>query len=198
MDVFVKRCEHCNEPLPDTTRGRPQRFCKDKCRQAHRKIASTRQNGLRYRTGRVKPKLASQEIELLDEFQPKNLSQKSNLRFERVHEVTFKLTDGELTNVPASHGQWPGYRTTEALAWVIYMAPGQWLARCRNEAFGPSSFTEAKASALAMAKGAHGDYFIEKPIDHLNGLQARLEDRQNDEPPAAGTASGSKQKRFSK
>ena len=29
MDAFVKRCEHCNEPVPETKRGRPQRFCKD-------------------------------------------------------------------------------------------------------------------------------------------------------------------------
>jgi hypothetical protein len=27
-----------------------------------------------------------------------------------------------------------------------------------------------------MARGAHGDYFIENPIHHLNGLQARLFD----------------------
>jgi hypothetical protein len=27
-----------------------------------------------------------------------------------------------------------------------------------------------------MARGAHGDYFIENPIDHLNALQARLLD----------------------
>ena len=39
MDAFVKRCEHCNEPVPETKRGRPQRFCSDRCRQAHRKIA---------------------------------------------------------------------------------------------------------------------------------------------------------------
>ena len=29
MDAFVKRCEHCNEPLPENKRGRPQRFCSD-------------------------------------------------------------------------------------------------------------------------------------------------------------------------
>ena len=91
-----------------------------------------------------------------------------------MNEVTFKLTDGEVTNVPASHGQWAGSRTTKAVAWVINLAPGQWLARCRYEASGPSSFNEAKANALAMARGARGDYFIENPIDHLNGLQARL------------------------
>ena len=93
-----------------------------------------------------------------------------------MNEATFKLTDGESTNVPASHGQWGGYRTTKAVAWVINIAPGQWLARCSNEASGPSSFVEAKASALAMARDACGDYFIGNPIDHLNGLQARLLD----------------------
>jgi hypothetical protein len=114
-----------------------------------------------------------------------------------VNECTFKLSDGEVSNVPASHGKWGGYRTTKAVAWVINIAPGQWLARCRDEASGPSSFNEAKADALAMARGAPGDYFIENPIDHLKGLQARLEDRQhNNEPPAAGTASGSKQKKI--
>jgi hypothetical protein len=67
-----------------------------------------------------------------------------------------------------------GHRTAKAVAWVINIAAGQWLARCRNEASGPSSFNEAKANALAMARGAHSDYLIDNPIDHLNGLQARL------------------------
>ena len=97
-----------------------------------------------------------------------------------MNEVTFKLTDGEGTNVPASHGQWGGYRTTKAVAWVINIASGQWLARCRDEASGLSSFNEAKANALAMARGARGDYFIANPIDHLNGLQARLLDRDGE------------------
>jgi hypothetical protein len=155
---------------------------------------------LRYRTGRPKPKVAPQDSDLPREFEPENLSQKTNLRFERVNEVTFKLTDGEATNVPASHGQWGGYRTAKAVAWVINIAPGQWLARCRKEASGPSSFVEAKANALAMARGICGDYLIENPIDHLNGLQARSENHQNNEPPAAGAANGSKtgRNRFSK
>jgi hypothetical protein len=138
------------------------------------------QRWLRYRTGRPKPKVASQDPDFLQEFEPENLSQKTKLHFERVNEITFKLTDGELTNVPASHGQWGGYRTTKAVAWVINIAPGQWLARCRDEASGPSSFNEAKANALAMARGAWGDYFLENPIDHLNGLQARLLDRDGE------------------
>ena len=97
-----------------------------------------------------------------------------------MNEVTFKLTDGDVTNVPASHGQWGGYRTTKAVAWVINIGPDAWFARCGDEASGPSSFNEAKANALAMARGACGDYFIENPIDHLNGLQARLLDRDGE------------------
>src|SRR5262249_1588864 len=71
------------------------------------------------------------------------------------NEVTFKVTDGEMSPVPASHGQWGGYNTTRALAWVIRVAPNAWLARCGNQACGPSSFNKAKASALHMASGAH-------------------------------------------
>ena len=128
----------------------------------------------------MKPKVASQHSESSQESEPENLSSKTNLRFERVNEVTFKLTNGELTNVPASHGQWGGYRTTKAVAWAINIASGQWLARCRDVASGPSSFNEAKANALVMARGACGDYFIENPIDHLNGLQARLLNRNGE------------------
>jgi hypothetical protein len=129
MDAFVKRCEHCKEPLSETTRGRPQKYCSDRCRQAHRKIGVRTGNGLRYRIDRVKPKAASQESDFLDEFEPENLSQKAKLQFGRVNEVTFKLTDGEVTNVPASHGQWGGYRTTKAVglghqycAWPVVSA----------------------------------------------------------------------------
>jgi len=117
--------------------------------------------------------MASQGSDLAGEFRPEKPSQKTNLLFEWVN------ADGESTNVPASHGKWGGYRTTKPVAWIMNIAPGQWLARCRDEACGPSSFNEAKANALAMARGVPGDYFIENPIDHLNGLQALLEDRHD-------------------
>jgi hypothetical protein len=78
---------------------------------------------------------------------------------------------------PASHGQWGGYRTTKALAWVLCVAPGQWLARCSDQCCGPSSFQDAKAAACAMVKGAVGDYCVSHPIAHLNGLQALLSDK---------------------
>src|SRR5262245_4053686 len=161
MDANVKECAHCKQPITENRRGRPQKICSDRCRQAHRKIVTTPENGSGYRTARVKPKLASQDTELLSQFEPETLSQKTDLRFERVNEVTFKLTDGEITNVPASHGQWGGYRTTKAVAWVINIAPDHWLARCRHEVSGPVPFAKAKPKAFAMARGVHGDYFIE-------------------------------------
>jgi hypothetical protein len=100
------------------------------------------------------------------------------LVFERVNEATWKLTGGEQTNVPTSHGQWGGYRTSKAVAWLIDVgetAPA-WLARCRDHCCGPSTLREAKAAALAMAKGACGDYRISDPVQHLNGMAARLLD----------------------
>ena len=54
-------------------------------------------------------------------------------RFRFVNEVTWKLTNGEMTNVPASHGQWGGYRVTKAIASVINVAPNAWLARCGDQ-----------------------------------------------------------------
>jgi hypothetical protein len=100
-----------------------------------------------------------------------------------VNEVTYKLTDGELTNVPRSHGQWGGYRTAKAVAWVICIFPARWLARYRDMVSGPMSLPKAKAAAMAMAKGAVGDYFVPNPIEHLNGLTARLTDSEAETPP---------------
>ena len=119
------------------------------------------------------PKAASQASDFLEKFKPENLSQKTNLRFERVNEVTFKLTDGEDINVPASHGQWGGYRTTKAVAWVIKIGADAWLARCQNQACGPSTFSEAKQNAVAMARGAVGDYLVDNPVEHLDGTPQR-------------------------
>jgi hypothetical protein len=180
MDAQAPHCEHCGALLPAKTRGRPQRFCSDAHRQAHRKIASTHENGLRYRTHGPKPKRVSQQSDLARDFEPENLSQKTNLRFARINAVTFKLTDGEGTNVPASHGQWSGYRTTKALAWVIKLGSDAWLARCGDQVFNPSSFNEAKSQALAMARRAVGDYFVKNPIRELNELQAGLLYRDED------------------
>ena len=104
----------------------------------------------------------------------------SRFRFEQVNEFTWKLTNGELTNTPASHGQWGGYRSTKALAWVICVVPSKWLARYGDMVCGPLSLAKAKAAAMAMAKGAPGDYCLANSIPHLNGLTARLIDLDAD------------------
>jgi hypothetical protein len=93
---------------------------------------------------------------------------------EKVNEVTFKITNGETTNTPACHGHRPGFRTAKAVAWVFQVAPGHWLARCGDKACGPTPFNEAKADAIAMVKGATGDYTVTDPIRHLNTLVAHL------------------------
>ena len=101
------------------------------------------------------------------------------LDFEQINEVTWKLTNGEMTNVPACHGFWGGYRTSKAVAWVINVGATKpaWLARYRDQCSGPLTLKEAKAAAVAMAKGAGSDYGIAHPIEELNGLSARLLDR---------------------
>jgi hypothetical protein len=120
-----------------------------------------------------------QGTELATEFRYKSgISGKQPLRCERVNEVTFKITDGKMFRVPAKQGWWSGYDTPRALAWVINVGPttAAWLARSSDQVSGPLGFGEAKATAINLAKGAEGDYRIQNPISHLNGLQARLLD----------------------
>jgi hypothetical protein len=120
-----------------------------------------------------------QTPDLATEFRYKSgISGKQPLRCERVNEITFKITDGEMTRVPVSHGQWSGYNTTKARAWVINVGNAAWLARCDDRASGPLPFKEAKAAAVAMAKGASGDYRISDPVEYLNALQAKLTELQ--------------------
>jgi hypothetical protein len=109
----------------------------------------------------------------------------SRFKFEQVNEVTWKLTNGEITDTPASHGQWGGYKTTKAVAWVICIVPGKWLARCRDMVSGGLSLSKAKAAAMAMTKGVVGDY-IANPIAHLNGVTAHLTALEADTFPDGG------------
>jgi hypothetical protein len=116
------------------------------------------------------------------EFCPKNpISEKQAPYFEQVNEITWKLTNGEMTNVPTSHRQWAGYRMTKALAWVINIgwvnSSSGCLARHRDQVCGPMSLAEAKAAAKGMMRGMPGEYTVTDPIGHLNGLAARLLDK---------------------
>ena len=81
------------------------------------------------------------------------------------------------TDGPACHGFWGGYRTTKALAWVIDLGYGQWMARCGNEVCNPTSLAAAKRQALAMAVGGIGDYEVSDPIGEYQELSAIIEAR---------------------
>lgn len=82
--------------------------------------------------------------------------------------------------MPAKLGWWGGYNTPRALAWVMNVGinSAAWLAQCDDKVSGPFSLNEAKATAINLAKGAAGDYRIRNAVTHLNGLQARLLDRE--------------------
>jgi hypothetical protein len=112
-----------------------------------------------------------QVVETVEVKTPKNRPPNpSRFKFEKVNEVALKLTNGETILTPTSHGQWAGYRTTKAVAWVINVHQGQWLARDCNMVCGPLSLAKAKAAAIAMAKGAVGDYHIANPLLTSTGL----------------------------
>jgi hypothetical protein len=66
---------------------------------------------------------ASQDIEATKELKAKSRTHtpiKKRYAWEKVNEVTWKLASTtESANTPASHGQWGGYRTPKALAWLM-------------------------------------------------------------------------------
>jgi hypothetical protein len=131
---------------------------------------------------------ASQVIENTASLDTKKEAHKSsNYRFqwEKVNSVTWKLTDGAFTQVPASHGHWSGYRITKAIAWVIDVGSAAWLARCGDQAVGPTSLNDAKAAAIAMAKGGAGAYRVRDLIRSLNALAAEDLDREKGAKPTS-------------
>jgi hypothetical protein len=112
---------------------------------------------------------------------PKSVPAKAykHLELEKVNAITWKVVDPKApkTDVPASFGKWGGYRTSKALAWIMDVGYGQWVARCGNEICNPTNLAEAKRQALAMAVGGIGDYQVSNPIKELHDLTAIVEDR---------------------
>ena len=121
---------------------------------------------------------SSQRIENTSVLAPKKRPPNpSRFTFEKVNDATWKLTNGDMTNVP-SHGQWGGYGVTKAIGWVTNVAPNAWLARCGDQTSNPIPLNMAKSEAMAMAKGACSDYVVANPVAHLNGLTAILLERE--------------------
>jgi hypothetical protein len=97
-----------------------------------------------------------QGTDLAREFRYKSgISAKRLLRCERVNEITFKITDGEMSRVPAKKGWWGGYNATRPLASVfnVGITSAAWLARCGDKVCGPLPFAEAKAGGDEFGKG---------------------------------------------
>ena len=105
---------------------------------------------------------------------PVPASAHKHLELEKVNSCTWKVVDPKAgkIEVPAKLGHWPGYRTTEALAWAMEVGCGQWMARCGDEVCNPTNLAEAKRQALAMAVGGIGDYQVSDAIKELHDLTA--------------------------
>ena len=88
-----------------------------------------------------------------------------------INEVIWKLAStGESIDTPTSHGQCNGYRTQKALAWLVGLGSGQWLARCSNRSAGPMAIGKKVAMAMALDPGIGKP--VSNPVDRLSRLQA--------------------------
>jgi hypothetical protein len=115
------------------------------------------------------------------------------LKWERVNDVTWKLgEEGKNVEVSRVHGKWGGYRTMEAVAWVMnvgWVAGSEgWLGRCRDKrgdwCLGPTTFEDARRQTknwvLGLPVGGAADeWFLTNPARELNELQARLLFKRN-------------------
>ena len=164
MTAPAFKCErpHCPNNVEQSPRGRRRRFCSEKCRKgAARGRVTCPENGLKGLAAddsfepSFRTKL-SNEINGLEE--AKNDLQKASLSWERINEVTWRLTDGVTSRTPASSGQWGGYNTRRVLASAIEagwpLGRTAWYACCGDKSFGPTSLSTAKQAARALLTGA--------------------------------------------
>lgn len=69
------------------------------------------------------------------------------LVWEQVNSVTWKLTDGRHIDTPRSHGNWPGFRTSLAVGWIMHVNAdwfGRVTIRGKRMSSGPATFDAAK------------------------------------------------------
>jgi len=154
-------CQHCGIEVESKQRGRPVKYCSDRCRKAASREGNlrTKRQVLTDSTG-LQKSLKKDKQKQSVACPESEFSKKKPLRFERVNEVTCKLTDGTYTDVPASPGKWPGYRTTKAVAWVIRLGPKRWRAICGDMASYTLPLAEAKTAAKRMVISGLYDYLV--------------------------------------
>ena len=158
------RCPVCQRPVErQSGRGRQQKFCSAACRQrAFRRGVSRNENAPQWGTA-DSPQIGNFVTKVCRENNGLEASQndleKAKLFWIEVNDVTWKLTDGEISRTPASFGQWGGYNTERAVAWVFDIGwPARkslWYARRKDRSWGPTtSLARAKKAALGFVTGA--------------------------------------------
>jgi hypothetical protein len=157
------KCERpdCHNVVEQSRRGRRQRFCSDRCRKAAARSRVTCPGNAPKAPTADDPREANfrtkHRSEINDLQRPKNDLQQSSLSWVRVNEITWKLTDGKMSRTPGSHGQWGGYDTERAIAWVINLGwsfgRNDWYAFCGKKKIGPTDFNSARAAARELANG---------------------------------------------
>ena len=97
------------------------------------------------------------------------------LTFERVNEVTWKLTDGR-GSIAWSGDRGGNYRTTRAIAWLLGIGSGLWVVRYRDKCSKPMKLPKAKTYALEMVKGVRPGKLIADTIGRLHRLRLDVEE----------------------
>jgi hypothetical protein len=157
------RCPVCQRPVErQSGRGRRQKFCSDACRQrAFRRGVFRNENARQW-----VPADSPQKVNFVTKGFSKNNGleaskndlEKAKLFWIEVNDVTWKLTDGEISRTPASYGQWGGYNTERALVWVIDVGwpfgKACWYVRQGDNSYGPTSLSNAKRAAESFLNRA--------------------------------------------
>ena len=155
MDALVAKCLKCGEPLKEPRKLKD--FCSYSCRGQH--TADTL-NGPDHQSGLIGSKNTRRNKAL------RSVKQQGVAGFSvaQVNSVTYRIDR-------------PSRRRVAYVIDVGVHKPA-WIARCKHQTTNPMPLNEAKAAAMAMARGACGDYVVANPIAHLNGLTAILLDRE--------------------
>ena len=157
------RCPVCERPVErQSGRGRQQKFCSAACRQrAFRRGVSCNENAPQWVTA-DSPQIGNFVTKVCRENNGLEASQndleKAKLFWIEVNDVTWKLTDGEISRTPTSSGQWGGYNTERAVAWVIDVGwpfgKASWYVRRGDNSYGPTNLSAAKRAAESFLSGA--------------------------------------------
>lgn len=163
LSTLSRRCLICGTPF--TPARRSQRTCTEACKK---KLARTENRdgnsskspsrlGL-YRTPQKPQFSVSQVIEKIGGAVPvlDDLSEPSPFVFERINEITWKVTDGVKIR-HAAGTYFAGADQRRALAWLMDIGWNgdrqAWFVRVGDVSYGPTTFAKAKKAAVLILQG---------------------------------------------